>query len=98
MKIIAREKAEQNEAAVDPWTAVHLGSGLALGLMDVPLPWALAASVAYEVVEQVAERREWGKTLFRTSGPETAPNAAVDLVALVIGHRLGAAWNRTGDR
>lgn len=95
MNIIATRKAEQNRAAADPWTVIHFAAGLALGLMDVPLRWALAASAGYEVVEQVAERKEWGKSFFRTSGPESLPNAAVDMVILVAGHRLGRAWNAT---
>ena len=59
--VLATQKADQNRAAFDPWTAVHLSAGLALGLTDVPRRWALAASVAYEVAEQVFERRDWGK-------------------------------------
>lgn len=96
MKIIATKKVEQNRAAADPWTTVHFSFGLALGLMSVPLRWALAASIGYELVEQWFERRELGKELFRTSGPETIPNAAVDVVVLLIGHRLGERWNETG--
>lgn len=95
MKILATQKSEQNRAAVDPWTTVHLSMGLALGLMEVPLRWALTASVAYELAEQVFERREWGKELFVTSGPESLPNAVVDSVALLAGHCLGRMWNET---
>lgn len=94
-KVIATRKAEQNQAAIDPWTAVHLSAGLALGLIDVPLRWALSASLAYEVAEQWFERRAWGQAFFVTSGPETLPNAIVDTTALLVGHRLGALWNET---
>ena len=31
MKFLAARKAEQNLAAVDPWTAVHVAAGLAAG-------------------------------------------------------------------
>jgi hypothetical protein len=96
MLLIAREKSEQNEAAVDPWTVVHLAAGLAFGLMNVPLRYAVIASAAYEIAEQVFERYEWGRELFETSGPESAPNAAVDVMVLVAGHRLGQLWNATG--
>jgi hypothetical protein len=95
MKFLAARKAEQNLAAVDPWTAVHVAAGLAAGLMEIPLRWAFAASVAYEIVEQVAERRAWGQRLFEVHAPESGPNVVVDLIALVAGHRLGQLWNRT---
>ena len=97
MKIIARRKSEQNEAAVDPWTTVHFAAGLGLGLMDVPLRWAVGASLSYEIAEQFFERRDWGKKFFKTSRPETAPNAVVDVVVLVAGHRLGRLWNETAE-
>lgn len=93
MKFLATRKSEQNRAAIDPWTAVHFSAGLALGLMEVPLRWSFAGSVAYELAEQVFERQEWGKDLFETSGPESFPNALVDSAALLAGHRLGRAWN-----
>ena len=97
MKIIARTKEEQNVAAVDPWTAIHLTSGMAFGLMDVPFRWAIGASLSYELAEQYVERQEWGKELFEVGNPETLPNALVDIIAFVAGHWLGTIWNRTGD-
>lgn len=96
MKLLATEKSEQNRAAVDPWTVVHFSTGLALGLMDVTLTKALGASLGYEVVEQYAERHRWGQDLFETSGPESLPNAAVDMAAFAAGHWLGGRWNATG--
>jgi hypothetical protein len=95
MKLIATRKSEQNRTALDPWTAVHLSWGLALGLMGVPLRRALTAAVAYEVAEQVFERRDWGQALFVTSGPETLTNALVDTAVFVVGHTLGTGWNAT---
>lgn len=95
MNIIATHKAQQNRAAVDPWTAVHLSAGLAFGLMDIPLRGALGASVAYELAEQIFERHEWGKAFFKTHGPESVPNAIVDSIVFYAGHRLGRMWNRT---
>jgi len=96
MRLVARSKAEQNRAAVDPWTAVHFTSGLAAGLTRVPLPWALAAAVAYEVVEQLGERRRPVQELFAVSGPESLANSLTDLVVFVLGHRLGKRWNASG--
>ena len=95
MELIATRKAHQNRRPVDPWTVVHFSTGLALGLMDVPLRWALSAAVAYELGEQVFERLDSGKAFFKTSGPEVVPNAILDAVVLVAGHRLGQKWNET---
>lgn len=95
MKLVATRKAEQNQAVVDPWTAVHVASGLALGLMDVPFRWSLAAAVVYEAFEQYAERERWGQEMFETSGPEIVANAAMDVAVFAVGHALGTAWNRS---
>ncbi len=94
MKIVATRKSEQNEAAVDPWTLVHFSAGLALGLMAVPRTAAVAGAVAYELVEQILERRDFGRELFVTAGPEAIGNAVVDVAVFTAGHRLGEAWNR----
>jgi hypothetical protein len=96
MEIVATEKREQNRAIVDPWTAVHFGAGLALGLMNAPMRSSIAAAVAYELVEQYFERIEMGKELFDTTGPESLPNLILDLAVFAAGHRLGQMWNRTG--
>ena len=93
MKVIATRKSEQNRAAVDPWTVVHLSTGLAFGLMNVPARWAVGASVAYECAEQVFERHEWGQEFFDVHGPESLPNALVDSAVFVAGYRLGRMWN-----
>lgn len=95
MKILATEKREQNQAVIDPWTVVHFGAGLALGLVNAPLRASLAAAVVYEVIEQYVERSDAGKELFDTSGPEVLPNAILDLAILVAGHQLGRMWNGT---
>ncbi|MEL6770140.1 MAG: hypothetical protein AAFP18_03665 [Bacteroidota bacterium] len=93
MPFIATRKAEQNQRAVDPWTAVHLSTGLAMGLMDIPFKWAFTAAVAYEVVEQIFERVPVGQTFFRVSGPEVIENSVVDVVVFAAGHWLGTKWN-----
>ena len=96
MHWLARSKREQNRAAIDPWTAVHLAAGLAAGLVDLPLGRAVVLAGGYEVVEQVVERRGYGQRFFATYGPESPANVALDLAAFVLGHRLGRRWNRTG--
>ena len=96
MDFLAEDKSEQNVAAVDPWTVVHLGTGLATGLMGLSARWSLAASMVYEVLEQLAEQKRLGKKLFQTSRPESLPTAMVDVAAFAAGHALGKWWNRTG--
>lgn len=96
MKILALRKQEQNQAAIDPWTPVHMAAGLALGLMNAPLTWSVAAAAAYEFGEQFLERSDAGQDLFDVSGPETLPNVLVDLAVFAAGHYLGSRWNRTG--
>ncbi|MDX1647945.1 MAG: hypothetical protein R3304_12435 [Longimicrobiales bacterium] len=96
MKIVATEKAEQNRAAVDPWTVVHFASGLASGLVNAPLRLTLSLAVLYEVAEYAFESGEVGQKLFDTSGPEAIQNALVDVAVFTVGHELGRRWNRTG--
>lgn len=96
MKLLAHDKSEQNRAAVDPWTLVHFATGLASGLTGWPLRWSLLASVAYEGVEQLAERKRLGQRLFKTSRPESLPNVLVDVGVFAVGHALGRRWNSTG--
>jgi hypothetical protein len=93
--LLATRKRDQNRALLDPWTAVHLATGLALGLVGSPVRPVLAVSVAYEFAEQVFERLPVGRSLFRSHGPERLPNALVDLAALLTGHWLGTRWNQT---
>ena len=95
VKFIATQKADQNRASIDPWTAVHLSAGLALGLLDVALSRALPGAVVYEVIEQVFERSRAGRVFFRTPGPESFPNVLVDVAVFVVGHALGRRWNAT---
>lgn len=95
MKLVATRKKEQNRAVADPWTAVHFSAGLALGLMAVPLRWTLPLAVGYEVLEQLLERKRMGQELFETSGPETVPNAVMDVAVFVAGHLAGTRWNDT---
>lgn len=96
MKLVATSKPDQNRAAIDPWTAVHLSAGLAAGLMEIPRTSAFGAAVGYEVVEQLFERHDTGKEFFKTTGPEQPANVVVDLAVFALGHWLGRRWNRSG--
>lgn len=93
MKVIATRKSEQNNAAIDPWTVVHFGFGLAAGLMDFSYTASFLAAAAYEIFEQGLERSEFGQDLFETSGPENFPNVVVDLGVFGLGIWLGKRWN-----
>lgn len=73
MKLVATRKSEQNTAALDPWTIVHLGTGLASGLMGVGFWTTFGGAVAYEILEQAAERHQVGQRLFKSSKHRVAP-------------------------
>jgi hypothetical protein len=94
VKLVATRKADQNEAAVDPWTAVHFGAGLALGLVGAPFAPVVLGAVAYELGEQIAERTKAAQSFFRTSGPERPVNAVVDVAVMLGGWWLGNRYNK----
>lgn len=82
MKLIAKSKRDQNEAWVDPWTLVHFGAGLAFALAGRPKWPSMAAAAAFEVVEQLSEKK-----------PESLGNAAVDLAVFYAGFVAGEKFN-----
>lgn len=96
MRFVARDKSEQNQAMLDPWSIVHFGVGVAAGLMDLPLRGVLPLAVIYEIVEQELETRDVGQDLLETSGPESIPNAVADVLVFALGHELARRWNQTG--
>jgi hypothetical protein len=93
--LIATRKADQNRAAIDPWTAVHFGSGLALGLVNAPAGATAMLGIGYEIAEQVFEDSDFGQRFFNISGPETLGNVFVDLAVYGVGWYLGRRWNET---
>ena len=96
MLLVARSKADQNEAVLDPWSIVHLGAGLASGLVGIPLLPALAAATLYELVERRAETESaFVRALFKTSGPEATSNAVADVILFAVGAHLGRKWNQS---
>jgi len=95
VKLLAFTKAEQNEAAIDPWTAVHLAAGLMSGLMGFSFLGSMLAAGTYEAFEQAFERAELGQRVFNTSGPENLANVAVDMLVFAGGNWLGQRWNAT---
>lgn len=95
MRLVARNKSEQEISAIDPWTVVHFGSGLAMGLLDLSFGTAAALNVGYEVVENVAQRADVGQRFFGVSTPEHPVNALTDIVVVMAGWYLGRRWNET---
>lgn len=95
MLLVARSKAEQNLAVIDPWTLVHAGVGLAVGLMGFGLGAALLGAVAYELLEAPLERAEFGKNLFNVSKPENPANQVMDVAIFVLAAKAGQSWNRS---
>lgn len=96
MKLIAIRKEDQNEAWVDPWSAVHFSVGLAFGLVGIDFVKTLAAAIGWDIFEQVAERAAWGQRFFRTSGPESIGNIGTDTALFLGGWYLGQRYNATG--
>jgi hypothetical protein len=93
--LVAKSKKDQNRALIDPWTFVHAGTGLAVGLMGFSLQAALAGAVAFEVLERPLEHAEFGKNLFNVSKPETFGNQVMDVAVFMLGAAAGQAWNRS---
>jgi hypothetical protein len=93
--LIATSKEEQNEAVLDPWSAVHGGVGLAMGLMGFSLGAAFAAAVVYELLERPFESAEFGRNLFNVSKPEHKANAVADVAVFMVGVEAGRRWNRS---
>jgi hypothetical protein len=94
--IFALSSKDQNSALLDPWSLVHLASGLALGLIGVGLPVVASLGVAYEVAEFAAETSQPSvRRFFRISGPENLGNQVVDVALLVAGAKLGHLWRQT---
>jgi hypothetical protein len=95
MTIVAFRKSEQNEAALDPWSLVHLACGLAFGLMGYGFKPSMTAAVAFDVVEYGFESTELGRETFGTSGPESMANVAADLGLFGVGWYMGNHWNKS---
>jgi hypothetical protein len=94
VKLLATRKADQNSAVLDPWTGVHLGVGLASGLLSFPLIPVVGLGVIYEVLERFAETSGTGRRFFQTSGPEHGVNAVADVLVMALGWWLGVRYNR----
>jgi hypothetical protein len=92
--LVAWTEEDQNEAALDPWSAVHAGAGLAAGLTGIPVWLATVAAIGYEVVEAQFERTPTGQAFFDTQGPESRTNQVVDVLVFVLGVWAGSRYKR----
>jgi hypothetical protein len=96
MRLVAYSKRDQNEAWIDPWSAVHATSGLAFGLTDVSFFASITAAIIFDVFEHLFERGKYGQRFFNTSGPESWGNVAADLLLFAGGWYLGNRYNSSG--
>ncbi len=89
MSAAAPDAAAAGAAALDGWTVVHVGAGLALGALGIS-PWlGVGALVAFEVFEAFLRRgRAGGGGLFE---PESARNVGGDIAAGLFGLYLARA-------
>lgn len=87
MKILASERGDTGKAAIDPWSAVAFGSGLAVGLHDLTVTQViLIAAVSKMASTAIIDSCE---------DKETIENKAFDAIAFIVGWKLGQIWNNT---
>lgn len=98
MKAVALRHEDQNYAIFDPWTVIHFSVGLFAGLVGIGVIPSMAAAVAYEGFEQLAERQSWGQKIFKTSGSETTINMVLDVAIFGLGWWAGHAYNNQSPR
>ena len=94
--LVATRKSEQSVSMIDPWTAVHGAAGLAGGLLGIGMPAALTVAVGYEIVENITQRSEQGRTIFNVSQPERPANQIMDILIFGVGVYLGHRYNESG--
>jgi len=85
MQVLARASKDNGVATIDPWTVVHFGSGLAIGLSGLSIPQTLAAitlsGIAKRLVSEDLNIQE-----------ESAANKIVDIFAIAAGFYVGRSW------
>jgi hypothetical protein len=77
---------EINYNAVDRFTFAHLGAGVGLGLLRVPLWAVVAIALGWELLEGPLKRKV--PEVFPHSSQDTAQNAIVDASAVILGSVL----------
>lgn len=81
MELYQKQGQRKGEAALDWWSFIHLGAGLALGLLRIDWLWAVVLVVGFEGLEAILRlvkpRRMHGKGLFEH---ESWPNIVADVI------------------
>lgn len=73
-----------NEGAIDRWTLAHIGSGVGLNLLGVPLWGTVMLSIGFEVVENIIQPSI--PSMFQgTADADSMANSFFDNWALVLG-------------
>jgi hypothetical protein len=98
VKLFAFHHEDQNYAVFDPWSLIHLTSGMFAGLVGVGPVLSMSAAIGYDVFEQLAEREPWGQQIFRTPGSENWENILADLGLFALGWYLGHRYHETPPR
>jgi hypothetical protein len=89
MRLFAKHRGDQ--AAIDPWSAIHFSSGLATGLGDVSLGKAVAIAVASDLLMAYFTSQKTG--ILRTFADEPPINKVIDVALFAFGNHLGRRWN-----
>ena len=88
MKAIASTRADNGSAVIDPWSAVHFGSGLAVGLASLSFTQTIAIMVLSELSKRLVVERIHKEE-------EEIHNQISDALLFVVGWKAGRMWNDT---
>ena len=61
-----------NNSFLDWWTLVHLGTGIGLGLIKIPRPYAYPLLIGFEILENIAMRKGFEELFKEKEGPINA--------------------------
>lgn len=87
MILVAHHKYDK--AAIDPWSAVSFGSGLASGLTDMSLGRALAILALSDFVFAAIGGK---RGMFSSLEAEPLENKVMDVLFYAYGNSLGRKW------
>ncbi len=87
MILVAKHKYDK--AAIDPWSAVSFGSGLATGLNDMSIGKAVVILALSDFVFSMLGGK---RGLFSSLEDEPLENKAMDVVLYCYGNTLGRKW------
>jgi hypothetical protein len=87
-RVLAWSDERTNASALDEWSLVHFGLGLALGAFGANAWLFVLGNVAYEAAE-LAHESPSGSSLFGTKRPEWDVNMVTDLSVAFGGYVIG---------